>query len=216
MEEIVLQAERRQVIGKQVKALRRSGTLPAIIYGRKIDPLPIALDLKEASRAIDHASASTLIVVQVGGERHYTLVREKQRNPILGTIRHVDFQAVSLTEKVRANVSLHFVGEAPAVETYFGILVTNIEVIEVESLPRALPERIDVDLSSLTEIGDSIRVRELDIPAGVEFLVDPDTTIVLVTAPETEAPLAEEVTEGVAEFEPEVIERGKREEEGEE
>lgn len=216
MEEVTLQAERRVVIGKQVKALRRSGKLPAVIYGYKLEPLPIMLDQKEASRVIERSSGSALIVVQVDGEKHYTLVREKQRNPILGTLRHVDFQAVSLTEKVRANVPLHFSGEAPAVENYFGVIVTNIEQMEVECLPRELPERFEVDLSSLEEIGDSIHLRDLVMPKGVEALGDPEAVIVLVTAPAVEAEIEAEMAEGVTEEEPEVIERGKKEEEEEE
>lgn len=212
MEEVVLQAERRTVIGKQVNALRRSGKLPAVIYGRKLDPLPIMLDQREASRIIERASGSALIVVDVDGEKHYTLVREKQRNPILGTLRHVDFQAVSLTEKVRANVPLQFTGEAPAVDNYMGIVVTNIEQIEVECLPRDLPERFEVDLSSLEEIGDIIHIRDLAVPKAVEVMEDPETIIVLVTAPVSEAELEERV-EVVVEEEPEVIEKGKKEEE---
>jgi large subunit ribosomal protein L25 len=216
VEEIVLEAERRAVIGKQVKALRRAGKLPAIIYGRKLEPMPIMLDQKEASRVIERASGSALIVVQLDGEKHYTLVREKQRNPILGTLRHIDFQAVSLTEKVRANVPLHFTGEAPAVENYFGVVVTNIEQVEVECLPRDLPERFEIDLSSLEEIGDVIHVGELVTQKGVVVLDDPETIVVLVTAPISEAELEEEEAEAVAGEEPEVIEKGKKEEEGEE
>jgi large subunit ribosomal protein L25 len=143
-------------------------------------------------------------------------VREKQRNPILGTLRHIDFQAVSLTEKVRANVPIHFFGEAPAVDNYMGIVVTNIEQFEIECLPRDLPERFEIDLSSLEEIGDSIHIRDLVMPSGVEVLADSDMMVALVTAPVAEAELEEEVTEAVSEEEPEVIERGKKEEEEEE
>jgi large subunit ribosomal protein L25 len=213
VDEIKLNAERRQVVGKQVNALRRAGKLPAIIYGRRLEPLPILLDQKEASRVVDQISASALIVVEVDGDRHYTLVREKQRDPILGTLRHVDFLAISLTEKVRANVPVHFVGEAPAVDLYQGILVSNIEQVEVESLPRDLPERFEIDLSSLLEIGDTIHIRDMERPAGVEVLDDPDTIVVVVTAPTVEAELE---VEAVTEEEPEVIEKGRKEEEEEE
>jgi large subunit ribosomal protein L25 len=216
MEDIVLKASRRVVTGKQVNTLRRSGQLPAVLYGRYVESMAIALDMKEASRVLEKLSSSALIVVEVDGQRHLVLVREKQRNPILGSIRHVDFQALSLTEKVRANVSIHLVGESPAVENYFGILVTSMEQLEVESLPRALPERIDVDVSNLVEIGDAIHVRELVLAEGVEILEDPDAVIVVVTAPIAEEVIEEEVAEAVTGVEPEVIERGKREEEEEE
>lgn len=213
MEEIVLKANRRTVIGKQVNALRRQGKLPAVLYGRHIEATPILLDQKEASRQLEKISSSALIVVDVDGERYYALVRERQRNPMLGSLRHVDFQAVLLTEKVRAKVAIRIIGESPAVETYFGILVTGLEELEVECLPRDLPERVDCDISNLAEIGDSVYVRDLSLPKGVSILDNPDELVVVITAPVSEVALAEEEAEVVAEAEPEVIERGKREEE---
>lgn len=215
MEEITLKASKRNVIGKQVKALRREGILPAVVYGWRIGSTPISLDMREASRILEKAASSALIVLDVDGEKHYTLVRERQRNPVLGTLRHIDFQAVSLTEKVRAKVAIQLVGEAPAVNMYFGILVSNLEQLEVESLPKSLPERIEVDLSGLEEIGDAFYVRDLSLPKGVEVLGNPDEIIVIVTAPITEAALEAEEA-GFVPSEPELVERGKGEEEEEE
>ena len=123
MEEIIFEANRREVIGKGVKKLRRDGMLPAVVYGHNIDPISISLDYREASKTLDAISPSALVVVDIEGEKHYTLVRDKQRNPVMRTIIHVDFQAVSLTETVRADVTVNLVGEAPAVETYMGVLV---------------------------------------------------------------------------------------------
>lgn len=215
MEEIKLNASKREIIGKQVKALRRQGKLPAVVYGRRISAFPISLDMKEASRIIDRAASSALITLDVDGENYYVLIREKQRNPVLGTLRHVDFQAVLLTDKVRASVALASTGEAPAVDAYFGILVYSLEQLEVECLPRDLPESIEIDLSALKEIGDAIHVRDVVLPSRIEVLNDPDEMVVVVTAPVVEAVVeaGEEIAvEGV---EPEVIERGKREEEEE-
>jgi large subunit ribosomal protein L25 len=216
MEEVVVKADRRTVVGKQVNALRRAGILPAILYGRHIDPMPISLDLRESSRILDRLSPSTLILIQMDGEQHYALVRDKQRNPILGTLRHVDFQAVSLTETVRTNVSIQLTGESPAVDELVGILVQNIEVLDIEALPRDLPERITVDISSLKEVGDTIYVRDLDLPAGVEVHSDPEEAVVLITQPAAEEEIEEEEVEEEEEAEPEVIEKGKREEDEEE
>jgi len=214
MEEVVVKADRRTVVGKQVSALRRAGKLPAVLYGRHIDPMPISLDLKESTRILDRLSPSALILIKMDGEQHYALVRDKQRNPLLGSLRHVDFLAVSLTEKVRSSVSIQLTGESPAVEELSGILVLNIEELEVEALPRDLPERIVVDISGLKEIGDTIFVREISLPAGIEVLSDPDEAVVLVTQPVIEEEIEkEEVEEGEAE--PEVIEKGRREEEEE-
>jgi large subunit ribosomal protein L25 len=138
------------------------------------------------------------------------LVREKQRDPISGALLHVDFLEVSLTEKLRANVGIHFEGESPAIKNYDGVVVIGTEVIEVEALPRDLPERIVVDLSRLLEIGDAIYVRDLDVPAKVRIMTDLDEIVVNITAPAYE-PEIEGAEGGLAE--PEVIERGKKEDE---
>lgn len=209
MEVVVLNAQRRDVLGKQVKALRRQGRLPAVVYGHHIQPVAILLDTKEASRLLSGVTSSQLIKLSINGEQHNVLVREKQRNPITGTLLHVDFLEVSMTEKLRANVVIALEGEAPAVKELDGIVVTGIEQLEVESLPGDLPERITVDISSLVAIGDSIHVRDIRVPAAVEVLTDLDEMIVLVTAP-----VAEEVEEVEVVGEgPEVIEKGKKEEE---
>lgn len=218
MEEIVFEANRREVIGKNVKKLRREGLLPAIVYGHSIEPVSISLNYKEASKTLDSISPSALVVLDIDGEKHYTLVRDKQRNPVRRTIIHVDFQAVSLTETVRADVTVNLTGEAPAVETYLGILVPSLEQLSIECVPTNLPDRIDVDLSGLTEIGDSISVGDIIAPEGVEILNDPDEVVVVVIAQaaeeeEEEEELELELEEGV---EPEMVERGKREEEEQE
>jgi large subunit ribosomal protein L25 len=210
MEEVVLLAKSRTVTGKQVKALRTAGRLPGVIYGRGIEPVVISLDLRDALKILPTVSTSQLIVVDVDGVRHTTLVREKQREPIGGSLLHIDFMEVSLTEKLRAFVGIHFDGESPAVKNYDGIVVIGTEEIEVEALPGDLPERVTVDLARLTEIGDAIYVRDLDVPASVKVLTDSDEVVVNITAQAYEAePAAEEG----AEPEPEVIERGKKEDE---
>ncbi|MBP1694286.1 MAG: rplY [Chloroflexi bacterium] len=207
MEEVVLKAQKRSVIGKQVKVLRRAGQLPAVIYGKGFDPIAITLDLHSASKILPRISSSHLIVVEVDGIEHNTLVRDKQREPITGGLLHVDFLEVSLTEKLRTVVIIHVEGEAPAVKNYNGVVIVGTEEIEVEALPRDLPERIVVDISTLAEIGDAIYVRDLVISPKVRVLSDPDEIIVNVAAPVVEVE-AEEVA--VAVPEPEVIERGKK------
>ena len=213
MEEIVFEANHREVIGKKVKKLRREGELPAIVYGHNIEPISISLDYRAASKTLDSISPSALVVLDIDGEKHYTLVRDKQRNPVRRTIVHVDFQAVSLTETVRADVSIKLIGEAPAIETYLGIVVPSLEQISIETLPTNLPDSFEVDISGLTEIGDSILVGDLSAPEGVEILNDPEDVVVVVIAQ-----AAEEVEEVEEELEleegvePEVLERGKREE----
>jgi large subunit ribosomal protein L25 len=213
MEEVVLLAEDRKVLGKQVRALRRAGLLPAILYGHHIKPIAISLNHREASRILPRVSSSQLIQIEVGGERYPVLVREKQRHPITSSLLHVDFQTVSMTEKLRAMVRIELTGEAPAVKNYNGVLVTGQEEIEVECLPGDLINRIVVDISILTDIGNAIHVSDLPVPPKIHVLTEADELVVLVTAPAAEEKfeVAEAVVPAVAE--PEVVERGKKEEE---
>jgi large subunit ribosomal protein L25 len=216
MEEIVLQAQPRDVIGKQVRALRRAGRLPAVIYGRHVGSIPISLDMHQATYILPTVSSSHLIKVAVeNGEVHTVLVREKQRHPVNSALVHIDFLAVSLTEKLRAMVRIDLIGVSPAMKELNGVLVSGQEVIEVESLPGNLPEKIQIDISGLKEFGDAIHVRDLVIPEGVQVLTPLDELVVLITAPAVATPEEiEAAAEAVAAAgEPEVIEKGKREEE---
>lgn len=209
MENIVIEATKRDVIGKKVKALRRQGKLPAVIYGHQFSPLPILLDYRQASHSLAGVSSSHLIDLNVDGQKIPVLVRERQYHPISGNLIHIDFLAVSMTEALRAFVPIELEGDAPAVKDFGGVVVTGLEEIEVECLPKDLPEKVSVDLSKLEKIGDGIYVKDLSVPPGVEILSDSDEMVVLITAPEGEE-VEVELGEGV---EPEVIEKGKKEEE---
>ncbi len=216
MEQITIKANHRSVTGKQVKAMRRAGQLPAVLYGYDVEPTPITLDFREASRLLGPLASSTLIQVELDGVDHLALVREKQRNFITGLITHVDFQAVSSTEEIRVAVPVEVRGESAAMKDYNGVMVMGLEEIEVEALPQNLPERIVVDISSIKRIGDAIYVRDLQVPENVTVWDQPDEMVVLVTGQAAEeveeAPVAAPAAEGT---EPEVIERGKKEEEEE-
>jgi len=213
MSEVVLEAERRQITGKQVRALRRQGRLPAVIYGHKVEPVPVTLDFHSTSQIMPRVSSSQLIKVHVkGGEKYTALVGELQRHPVTGALIHIDFRAVSLTEKLRTMVSIELVGESPAVKIYNGILVTGQDAIEVECLPADLPGRITVDISSLNEVGDAIHVRDLQISDKVEVLTDLNEMVILVTPPTVEVVEAVALEEGEG-AEPAVIDKGKKEEE---
>lgn len=216
MEKVVIQAEKRTVVGKQVKALRREGKLPAVIYGHGIDPISIVLDAHSASRILAKASSSTLVTIELDGVQYPTLVREKQLDFIRNSPIHVDFLAVSMTEKLTASVGVHIEGEAPAVKEYGAILVTGLTELEVECLANDLPERFVVDVSGLVEISDGIYVKDVVAPANVEILSDPEEMIVVATAMAAEEVEEEAVLEVEEGEEPEVIEKGKKEEEEEE
>lgn len=215
MAKISIQATQRTVTGKQVGTLRRSGKLPAVLYGRHLEATPITLDLRDASKVLASMTSSSLVNINLEGETHSALVREKQRNFITGVLLHVDFQVVSLTEKLRTTVSIELTGLAPAIKDFNGVVVTNVNEVEVECLPQDLPERIIVDVSGLAKVGDAIFVRDLKVDSKVTVLENPDETVVIITAQIAEEVVEEVVVEPTLE-EPEVIEKGKKEEEEEE
>lgn len=215
MAELVLNARPRTVTGKQVKALRRQGWIPAVLYGRHIRPMTIQVEGKELQRVLAQARGGTrLITLHVDGETHLALIREVQREPIRREILHVDFQAVEMTEKIRVEVPVVFVGASPAVERGEGILVHGLTHVEIECLPKDLIEAITVDLSRLDRVDAAIYVRDLQVPPGITVVSDPDELIALVTAPAAE--VLEEAALPVETPEVEVIGRGKKEEEEEE
>jgi large subunit ribosomal protein L25 len=219
MEKVVLKAEKRDVIGKQVKAMRRAGKLPAVIYGRRTEPINVSLDAHTAALVLGKLTSSSLVTIQVDGAEYPALVREKQRDYIKNRLLHVDFLAVSLDESIRATVSLNFIGVSGAVKDFNAVLVQNLESLEIECLPTDLPESVDVDISTLLRPGDSIRVRDVKVSDKVQILNDPDTTVAVATFAKVEeeaaaVPGAEGVTP--TEAEPELAqERGKKEEEDE-
>ena len=211
MERAVIEATRRTVTGKKVGALRRAGKLPGVLYGTHIQATPIMLELRESSRILASASRSSLFNLNLDGVIHAVLVREKQRNFITGILLHVDFQAVSLTEKIRTSVNIVFTGLAPAVKDFNGVVVNGAGQVEVECFPQDLPEKIVVDISGLNKIGDGIYMRDIKVEGNVVILQNPDEMVVIITAPAAEE-VVEEVVVPVGE-EPEVIEKGKKEEE---
>ena len=216
MEKIVLKATKRTVTGKQVKALRRAGELPAVIYGRHVEPIVISLDAHSSELVFAKLTSSTLVTIDVEGQEYAALVREKQRNFIKGNLTHVDFLALDLTEKIRTKVRLTFTGVSSAVKDFSAVLVHRMEAFEVECLPTDLPERINVDISSLKEIGNNIRVSEIPLPENVVVLDDADDIVIIASVAKEEAPEegAAVVPGAEAAATPAIsVERGKKEEE---
>jgi large subunit ribosomal protein L25 len=215
MDKVVLKANKRAVTGKQVHAVRRAGQLPGVVYGRHTDPVAIVMDGREASRVLSQVSSSSLVTIQLDGREFPALVREKQRNFIKGTLLHVDFLAVDMSERIRATVGIEFTGMSLAVKDFNAVLVTGMDKLEIECLPGDLPEKVTVDISTLNKIGDSIHVRDIVISDKIKVLTSIDDMIINATAPKVEevveAPVAEaEVVAGEPEL---AVERGKKEDE---
>lgn len=193
----VLNVARRETLGKKVKAMRRDGNIPANIYGRHVDSMAVQVPFDDLRNLLRHHNRNDILYVQVDGEERPTFIRDVQKNPVSDRILHVDFLQISLTEKVRMEVPIHIVGKAPAVETYGGILTHPSTTIMVEALPMNIPNMMEIDVSGLTEIGQTLHASDLTAPEGVE-IVGLDQTLVRVDLPAAER--AEE-TAAVAEGE---------------
>lgn len=204
-EEIVLKSEKRGVIGKQVKQLRRDGLLPAVVYGAGIEPTPIQLEALEAEKILAGVGSSTLIDLHVGKDVHKVLVRDLQRDVIRRTPIHIDFLKVAMDVTITTVVPVELVGKSPAVQELGGVLVTGLSEIEVEALPSDLPDRVSVDLEVLETFDDSITVGDLFLGEGVTVLTDADEFIANVVY-QTMEEIVEEEEELEAELaEPELI-----------
>jgi large subunit ribosomal protein L25 len=211
--EVILHAKKRTITRSKVKTLRREGILPAVMYGAGVESTPIELDLREATKALAHVGASTLISLKIGSANHQVLLREVQRDYIRGDILHIDFLKVSMDVAIRTEVPLELVGESLAVKDLGGLLVSGLSEIEVEALPGNLPDHIEVDISSLVNMDDVITVADLEIGEGIEVLTSEDEVLASVVYQEEEEIEEEEEELIEVEMEPELVERGKREEE---
>ncbi len=196
MEKFNLEVQERTVIGKQVKALRRQGMLPAIIYGTGIVPIPITMSTKEVRQILSVIGANTLLTLNIGKKDHLVLVRDIQRDVISRELIHMDFQEVSLDETITSTVPIVLVGEAPVIKEFEALLITNMEEIQIEAKAKDLPDTISVDVTGLMEIGDNILVKDLVIPGDVTVLDDPEEVVVVATLPTLMEEIAPDIEEG--------------------
>ena len=213
--QVKLSATRRTGTGRSaVRKIKAQGAVPAIIYGGKTKAEPLQVSNRDISLMLSHASGENILVeLEIDGEQtgRLALVQEVQHAPIGGDILHVDFHAVSMDEMIEADVPLVPTGIPEGVKTFGGLLDQNLRSLEIECLPRDLPDLISVDVSALN-IGDAIHVREIQLPEGVTTRIQPDLTAFSVMAPTVE----EEPTAATAEAAtgPEVIKEKKEEPEG--
>jgi len=194
-----LPAETRTVIGKHVKKLRREGKLPANVYGKGLESQAIQVVTKTFETIFKEVGETGLIDLQFEGKSHPVLVKNIQLKYPLKTPLHVDFYQVNLKEKVKTMVPLEIVGEPKAVTEKIGILLQQINEVEVEALPTELPERFDVQVEHLAAIGDQITVSDLNVPEGVTILSEPEQIIVKIDEPVVEEPEPEEPEEAEGE-----------------
>jgi len=205
----------REVLGKNVKVLRRQGITPANIYGHGVDSLAVQVPTHDLVHTIKVAGRNTMLQLHVDGEKKArpVFVHHVQRNPLNDNLLHVDFYQVSLTEKIRLEVPIVVVGEAPAVDVYHAMLLQNTSSVAIEGLPAEMPPYIEVDVSGLAEIDDAIHIKDLLVSAGLTFLVDPELVVVKVAPPRVEV---EEVVEEEAAEAAEAVEEEAKAEKAEE
>lgn len=206
-----------KVRDEKPKKTRNDGLVPGVIYGKNFENISIAIDQLVFKKLFREAGSSNLIDVQVGNENYKTLIHEVQQDPITMKPLHVDFFKVNMKEKIHAEIPLEFVGESPAVINLEGILITNKDHVEVECLPSDLVSEINVDISILDDFEKNIKVSDIQVPAGIEILDEPDEVVVLVQEPRSEEELEaleEEVVENVENVE--VEHKGEETAEGEE
>ncbi len=217
---IKLEVERREIEGKEVRHLRRQGIIPGVLYGPTIESIPLQVAWTTLRPVLRSAGASALIQMVIDGdENHNALVRDVQRDPLRGDVLHVDFYRVRMDVLLRTEVPLAMIGSDMVITEQGGIVSQEMNSIEVECLPGNLPAQIEVDLSLLAEVGDSITVSQLPELEGVTLMANEDDVIISSSYPrqaieeeEEEEELEAEIEEGE---EPELIRRDREDEDEE-
>jgi len=203
-----LDASKREITGKKVKFLRRQGIVPANIYGHGLESTPISVDTRSLKHLLTHAGKTDLISLKIASSKDpvRVLMREIQRNPLTDEPIHVDFYQVSMTEKIKTEVPLVFIGEAPILKKVKNISIFHlIDSIHIEALPDDLPHSLEVDVSHLEEMDHTIHIKDIPLGHGITLLSDPEQMVVKVA----EARKEEEVVPAVVEAE--AVEEGAEE-----
>lgn len=209
--QVSLKAARRTAMGRNaVKKVKAAQAVPAILYGQGVEPQPLQVERRAIDTLLAHAVSENILVnleIEDGGSSagRLALINEVQHHPVNQSVLHVDFQAVSMNETLVADVVIEPAGEAVGVKTGGGLLEQSLRSVEVECLPKDLPEKISVDVSNM-ELGSALHVSDLPVLPGVKYLADAEVTVFLVSEPKVTDEAAP--TEG-APTEPEVIKEKK-------
>lgn len=218
MEKFVIKATKRTVLGNANSALRRSGLVPCVLYGKKTANANLMVDISEFGKVYRQAGETTLIDLEIdGGHTQKVLVQDLQVDPLSGKVIHIDFHGIDMSQKLEVNIPLKIIGESPAVKEQGGILVKTLDELKVRCLPADLVHEITVDISSLAAFGSHLRVKDIVLPKGLEAMQDQNETVITVTEPRSDAELAALTEKPEADVEAvKVIEKEKKVEEGDE
>lgn len=198
---IELAAQTRQARGKQVKAVRAEGNVPAVIYGHGVDAQPLSVSLRGLTKVFSDAGSNKMVALSIDdGKPYNVMIQDVQTDSRSGQIIHADFYKVKMNEKIKAEIPLHVIGESTAVYKLEGSLIQGLSTVEVEALPANLPENIEVDISVLDDFDKTIHVSDLTIPGNVELLTDTTELVAKVEPPRSDeeledldAPVVDEV-----------------------
>ena len=198
---IELAAQTRQARGKQVKAVRAEGNVPAVIYGHGVDAQPLSVSLRGLTKVFADAGSNKMVALSIDdGKPYNVMIQDVQTDSRSGQIIHADFYKVKMNEKIKAEIPLHVIGESTAVYKLEGSLIQGLSTVEVEALPANLPENIEVDISVLDDFDKTIHVSDLTIPGNVELLTDTTELVAKVEPPRSDeeledldAPVVDEV-----------------------
>ena len=202
MKKLSLKAEKRKVFGRKVKNLRKQDLLPGNIFGREFKSLAVQAELKEFEKIFKEAGETRIIEIQVDKKKAPVLISNIQKDPVTDDYVHVDFMKVDLKKKVTAKIPVELVGESPAEKKGVGVVVSQLDEIEVESLPTDLPEKFEIDISKLEQVDQAIYIKDIKIEKDkIEIKENEDKIIVKIEPPsKEEEPIAvKEEVEGEAE-----------------
>ena len=216
MSEHTITAQQRTVKGKQVSQIRTKGLVPGTVYGPKSTPVNLQFEYRPLQLALMKAGGTSIIDLTVEGDQTYQVIaREVQRDVVRGNILHVDFFALDMTQKMRVDIPLILFGESSAVVAKKGIMIQGSNTVTVEILPTQLMHQIEVDVSGLVEIGDTLHMSDLKLGDDVLIINDPEEMIAKLVQPSAaraEEDVEEQAAEEEAQAMPEVIGRAKEEE----
>ena len=195
---LTLKAKSREATGKKVRALRKSGIIPAVLYGPKIKPQPVEVKLSDFKKIFKEAGESSLITLDVSDKKFLVLIHDLNNDPLTSEVSHIDFYQPQLDKEVEATVPIIFEGESAAIKDLEGTLIKEIHEVKVKALPQNLPHNIKVDISVLKTFADEIKIKDLQVPGGVKIQKDPEDIVVHAGAPtkvveELEKPIEEKV-----------------------
>jgi large subunit ribosomal protein L25 len=194
---IVLDVEERTAVRKGLQALRADGLIPAVVHNHGKESTHIKVDQSRLQKVFQEAGKSHPIQLVIDGKKHLTLIKDVDFEPVKHRMRHVVFQAIRQNEKVHAEVPITFKGEAPA-ERKSLMVLKQLNVVEIDALPKNLVDSLLVDISGLADVGDRLTVADIQVPEGVEIVTEPEQQIAIVEMPRDQVAEADAAAEGLA------------------